>query len=95
MADCECKDPPGGGVECEEQQFAVCRVQGRVCKSRCYTVSPSLVGTQLENWALEHIFGTTRNANQGISRSERAILTAGEWTDPSTGDVVRFRFPKP
>jgi len=38
MPRCRCKNPPGGGIECNQSQMAVCHVLNGQCESQCIDV---------------------------------------------------------
>lgn len=35
MGHCNCSNPPGGGVHCQQDQIAICRVENGECRGYC------------------------------------------------------------
>ncbi len=92
---CDCPNPPGGKVNCETDQLAICRVRDGAIEAECLTPPDGLSATGLANWALGRITGVSRSLRAEITSNDEQILRAGNYVDPSTGERVAFRMPQP
>ena len=92
---CDCQDPPGGRITCEDHQVAICKVtQGKVY-GECNT-PPSSAKTkhELEAWMLSELLQTPIRLGDIDQRSEyQRILSEGIYTNPKTGEKIRFKLP--
>jgi hypothetical protein len=74
---CKCDDPPGGSIECEPHQMAVCGIingaERRVCEDPPSGGSPE----NLVNWALSIISGESRQPNMPIGADDLYSLKQG------------------
>lgn len=92
---CDCSDPPGGRITCEDHQVAICKVtQGKVY-GECKT-PPSSAKTkhELEAWLLSELLQTPIRLGDIDRRSEyQRVLSEGIYTNPKTGEKIRFKLP--
>jgi hypothetical protein len=99
---CKCEDPPGGTVECEPDQLALCIVRQGVAQKGCMDPPDDLRdlaaltrGQSLRylNWALSQITGEIRRLRDPISNEDYFILAQGSYQNIQTGAVVTFSLP--
>ena len=99
---CKCEDPPGGTVECEPDQLAICIVRNGVAQKGCMDPPDDLrdlaaltagQSRRYFNWALTQITGQLRWSSNPISNEDIAILAQGSYQNLVTGDVVTFSLP--
>jgi hypothetical protein len=89
---CPCDNPPGGSVECEPNQMAICSVQNGVATRQCLNpVGPEAI--ELVNWAISKITGQIRNGDTDISMVELVMLLGKRYKSPR-GVVVNFTLPE-
>lgn len=99
---CDCQDPPGGRIKCEDHQVAICRVSGGKVYGECKTPPKSATkGTALNAWALSEVLGTPvksvdveKKADIKSKSELQLILSEEQYTNTKTGEVTTFRFPK-
>jgi len=99
---CNCPNPPGGQVICDNDQLAMCSFENGEVVSGCFSrpanllTIPSLnVRVQAgRNWALSLVTGTRRAYDQPIQYDELALLRSGTYTHSGTGKIVNFTLPK-
>jgi hypothetical protein len=94
---CDCENPPGGRVDCDENQMAVCIVENGVVRSRgCHTPVTIDDALALVNWALSVITGKQRHPAQEILPERLLGLARGRMEfDGDAGGVriVTFSLP--
>lgn len=95
---CDCLDPPGGRITCEDDQVAICRAKdGKVygeCKTPTHQKSPT-EGVALRAWILSELLQTRVQPEEVEHRPEyQRILSEGRYTNPRTGEVIRFQLPR-
>lgn len=99
---CSCKNPPGGGVSCEENQFAICRVNNGVCQGECVDLPDRADvkfanGNQYARFLNELVYKITNEDRfrKSLNIIEALnILKSGIYRNPKTGEIIRFKFPK-
>jgi hypothetical protein len=92
---CKCPNPPGGEVDCGEDQMAVCRVINGQAHGECIDPPEDTAmagGDQLKNWVLQEVFGQTRSPYASISSQEEDILRQGYYK-AADGTETTFRMP--
>jgi hypothetical protein len=90
---CECAKPPGGFVQCGDHQLAICYPDGSGGADKRCIDPPSKAGRkELQNWALGHITGISREPNQAVTAIEERMLRSGEYRSPQ--GMVRFSLPR-
>jgi hypothetical protein len=99
---CNCPNPPGGTVECDDDQLALCAyIDGQIV-GRCYS-RPIIVHIlsffseadkqlALQNWAIRVITGADRRLREPIDAHLLVMLYSGRYTED--GKVVTFSLPK-
>jgi hypothetical protein len=93
---CDCQDPPGGRIRCEDNQVATCTVkEGKVYGECKIPPNSASKGMPLKAWALSEILGTKVQAADINRKKElQDVLSTGRYTNHRTGEVLRFRLPK-
>jgi hypothetical protein len=99
---CQCPNPPGGQVTCNDDQLAICGLRDGQIVSGCFdrpdhtlTIeSESERTVALSNWALSLITGASRSDYDPIAPAELAMLRAGVYRDAATGQIVNFSLPR-
>lgn len=92
---CDCPHPPGGKVNCESDQLAICRVRNGAIEAECLTPLDRLSVTALANRVLWQITGVSRSLRAEMTSIDEQVLRAGNYVDPSTDERVTFRMPQP
>jgi hypothetical protein len=90
---CNCPDPPGGTVECEANQLAICSIKGGKVEAKCVSPPSRLAGTALQNWVLENVTGIPRRASTILNHYDREILRSQTYRSPDGKLQVSFRVP--
>ena len=104
---CDCPKPPGGTVQCNEDQIAICRVKNGVPQMACISPPAALLRIEgkkasvaLQAWISTAVItgrGRVPLATRGMFRKTPTlkldVLSSGEFTNPRTGEVVTFRLP--
>jgi hypothetical protein len=93
---CDCPDPPGGRITCEDHQVAICRVKDGKVYGECKTPPKSArEGIALRAWILSELLQTPIRPEEVERRPEyQRILAEGKYTNPRTREVIRFRLPR-
>jgi hypothetical protein len=91
---CECPNPPGGRVKCNDDQLAICLVRpdgttDAICAERPRTTNVNV----LENWILGLVIGVERSPTAPISGFDRLVLNDGRFVRDD-GTRVTFRIPR-
>lgn len=90
---CDCHYPPGGRVECEPRQMALCVVINNQVRRECIDPPPLETPTEAANWALGVIYNDpSRRNNAKITRKDIDILLSGTYITPN-GAMVNFAIP--
>jgi len=84
---CNCPNPPGGEVVCENHQLALCIVQDGKAKYRCLNPPPSSNALTLIDWAVKEIAGDQK----GLVASFE-ILNSGQYSDRDM--EITFKLPQ-
>lgn len=87
---CECQNPPGGWIRCEDQQAAICRVKDGEVNGECRTPPTSASKEAMGAWLLSDF----RPEDIDQKPELRRILSEGRYTNPKTGEVTTFRLPR-
>jgi hypothetical protein len=99
---CRCPKPPGGKIECSDDQLAVCGYQNGEIVSGCYD-RPAHVreiedlpqrNLVLANWVISTITGEYRSDFALIDSSLFAMLRSGQYIDGATREVLTFGLPR-
>ena len=93
---CECPDPPGGSIRCEDDQVGFCNLEKGKIKGACITPPPTQTkGMALEAWVLSELF-KKRITTQMIQEDKQlqVILKDETFIDPLTGAKTRFSLPR-
>jgi hypothetical protein len=90
---CDCDNPPGGRVECEPHQMAICIVLNGVAHTECRTPPQGGNAIAWGNWALSQVTRETRAPDATISLSDLQTLRRGRFRDPK-GAVITFALPE-
>ena len=90
---CNCHTPPGGSVECEPHQMAVCSVIDGVAHRQCLDAPLKGSDTALANWALSHITGVKRLTRAPIAISDLQLLLEGKF-ERSENEILTFSLPE-
>lgn len=91
---CNCPDPPGGTVECEAYQLAICSIKGGKVEAKCVSPPSGLSVTALQNWVLENVTGISRNASARLNDDDREILRSQTYRSADGELQVSFRVPQ-
>lgn len=93
---CECQNPSGGRIQCEDQQAAICRVRDGKVNGECKTPPiPASEGKALGAWLLSDLSQTQIRPEDIDDKPElQSALSEGRYTNPKTGEVVTFRLPR-
>lgn len=91
---CPCQAPPGGRITCENHQVATCSVKAGKVYGECKTPPQSAKnGIALKAWILSGLLQTPVRPEEIELRPEyRRILLKGTYKNPSTLEVIKFRF---
>jgi len=89
-----CPDPPGGTVECEANQLAICSIKGWKVEAKCVSPQSGLSVTALQNWVLENVTGISREASAFLNDDDREILRSQNYRSPDGKLQVSFRVPQ-
>ena len=99
---CKCPSPPGGTIQCSDEQLAICGYRDGQIVSGCFD-RPARVRTisdnnernvALANWALSQIVGVTRSDDAPLGDRFCAMLATGHHRNEETGEVIKFSLPK-
>jgi hypothetical protein len=93
---CDCEDPPGGRIKCEDHQVAYCRIKEGKVDGECKTPPESAKTTnELGAWVLSELLQMPIRPENVNRRSEyQKILSEGRYTNPKTGEIIRFELPR-
>ncbi len=98
---CPCANPPGGSLDCEDDQLGICGVIDGELIVGCFDPPPNVAeyraqghSNVMDNWVLSRVTGIERSPRQAITYPERQILQTGRFIHPTTGETVRFSAPK-
>ena len=93
---CDCPSPPGGQIQCDNNQVAFCRIsEGKVIGTCKAPPRDQREGTRLQAWVILELTGERVSPDDISKRPElKRIITQGEFTNPKTGEIIRFRLPK-
>jgi len=92
---CDCPDPPGGRITCEDHQVAFCRVKNGKVYGECKTPpKEASQGNAQKAWILSELIGTTINPSDITKKFElQRILRERRYINPRTNEVVTFSLP--
>ena len=93
MSNCHCPDPPGGEVECEPGQLAMCTIKNGKVLAKCATPPKGASGLALHNWVLSMVYDQHRDHLAPLSEEDKRIL---EWQTYESFDgsvLITFRIP--
>lgn len=88
---CDCPLPPGGTVECEAHQMAVCVIKNGKARHLCLNPIETSDSVKLLNWALSNIMEKDRKPYQNVTARETRILERGAYE--RKGMSVTFSLP--
>jgi hypothetical protein len=71
--ECECPQPPGGGVQCDSSQVAYCAVRGDVCLTKCTSLS-SILGRSDQSIRLLESVGVDGSTIQALEMDPDDVL---------------------
>ena len=93
MSSCECRWPPGGRLQCNDDQLAVCRVDDNgVPSMECRNHPGGLRGDAMRRWILREITGRA-SVRGPLTEAELTILAAGWYVDAASGTQTCFGLP--
>jgi len=98
---CKCPNPPGGTIECADDQLAVCGYQNGQIISGCYGRPSHIFGIEdegeqrlaLGNWILSIVTGSARSDSDSIEPEHFEILSKGRYKNELTGETITFKWP--
>lgn len=98
---CPCPNPPGGTIQCADDQLAVCGFQNGQIISGCYGRPAHVFGIKdegeqhlaLGNWILSIVTGNDRSGSDSIEPEHFSILSKGWYRNEQTGEIITFRPP--
>lgn len=90
---CNCENPPGGAVRCEQGQVAICRIKGGLVYAECKS-PPSYVTTAaaFKSWLASDVLKKQINPKD-LEKGELKDAFKKRQFDLPTGDVVKFSLP--
>ena len=99
---CQCPNPPGGTVQCSDEQLAICSYKDGQIFSGCFDRPEPIKAISdkneknlaLANWVLSEITGAERSIDQPIESELVELLRSGSHTNPQTNELMRFALPK-
>ena len=93
---CDCSDPPGGRITCEDYQVAICRVKKGKVFGECKTPPKSATNaTELRAWILSELLQTSIRPEDIERRREyQRILSEGRYSNPMTDEIIMFWLPR-
>jgi hypothetical protein len=99
---CNCPKPPGGSIQCSDEQLAVCGYQDGQIVSGCFDrpayvlsiINDNQKNLVLANWVISRITGITRDDHAPLERELSAMLAGSRYRNDETGEVIRFSLPK-
>lgn len=86
---CNCPSP-GGTVQCEPGQLAMCSRIGGKIKASCTTPPKNTSGVALRNWILHQVTQKSRRPNQHLDNQDLLVLRNKKYQ--SGGDETTFDF---
>lgn len=89
---CNCPNPPGGQVVCEENQMAICIVQNGQSTYQCLSPISDISPIVQINWALTQITGYARNYYSKIENKDLIMLIDGFYRRQN--EMVSFHLPE-
>jgi hypothetical protein len=97
---CNCPNPPGGIVECESRQIAICQVKDGIIISKCINplIKPKRFG-ELKiadnevNPLAYRITGDSSFLVEKNSLRARHMLSRGVYINNESGEVTTFNLP--
>lgn len=103
MPRCQCKNPPGGGIECNRNQMAVCRVLNGQCEAQCIDV-PAAILRQMQTSGFKHTLvmdwlagalGVERRKGFATSPTLKILPDGtGYFYRANFKDLIRFSLPE-
>lgn len=98
---CQCPQPPGGSIRCNDDQLAMCGYQDGEIVSGCFdrpdhsrTIQdPEERKLVLTNWVLAAITGQQRSDYEEIDGNSLSMLRSGRYENKETGTTLRFSLP--
>lgn len=95
---CDCQNPPGGRVQCEDRQVAFCRIKDGKAYGECKTPPTQSEGKVLKAWLFSQLTDQPRHLdpNDLSSFQELQVTRAVQerrFQDPNTDYVVTFSLP--
>jgi hypothetical protein len=95
MNTCNCDNPPGGSVTCNDDQIPVCRVVNGATHGYCLSPPSNLSGLELTAWFFSDLLRREVTTGEVLSRREfQAALQDGRFINRETGEIITFRVPE-
>ncbi len=99
---CQCPKPPGGAIQCKDDELAVCGYQNGEIIGGCFERPQSIdwitnrdeKNLAIANWCLGVITGSSRSDYDAIEPEQFAMLRKGSYQDEFTGEIVKFVLPR-
>jgi hypothetical protein len=93
---CNCQKPPGGGTECPDGTFAVCRMKNGECLGQCIPLEVGIFDRQqLNNFILGIVKNESRTRNQPLTAEDQSIISTQRHitTEAGTRVIITFSIP--
>lgn len=95
MSTCNCNNPPGGSVTCNDDQIPVCKVVNGAAHGYCLTPPNNLSGLELTAWFFSNLLQREVTTGEALAtRQFQAALQDGRYINRDTGEIITFRIPE-
>lgn len=91
---CSCPDPPGGILDCEANQLAICRTKRGKIEAKCLNPPSGVSSLEMQNWVLANVMSIPRSKSSPLTTDDIAILSSQVYIDHSRALIVKFSIPK-
>jgi hypothetical protein len=91
---CDCQNPPGGHVQCEANQVAICKIVNGHVVAECHTPPENAKqGFALEAWTLSKVIGKDVNESEVKKPEFQMIWSSKYYKSPDGSKEVLFKAP--